>query len=409
MAGSETNQIEEFLEEDPSPQEDNPITDLLEENSIDPESQNFMVIYDKDGPIENAQVSTADTHDGVEEVLGTLKKIPRFVPALVSGWDVDTLERRREQYLNPDYILGGSMGTVIQLYEEKKRVHGQIGKEKIYSLFGNVFEEAAKYGDQKEGLKILPQGNESNLVASIKFEAENSRANVGEIAEDVTTQQIYQAIKDRDTETSFSNVEEDGKQKVEFENTEKDAEVLTEVLTSDFVYPGLRFEERGGDKIAFYRDENDLDQISKAEGEEIMRRATPEDMKCLPYDDWGADLIRQDIDKTSYPFGKPGAVMRLGEEAFNEEEFYGIMIGDSETDIEVAEELDNIVFVAVEGSSSHEIARKKEDWARGRDYEVAEDAVDFTLSLSKAMEEYREDWDHYSTLENQGYVQPAAS
>lgn len=364
---------------------------MLEKNEVDIENDNLFAVYDKDGPLEDPEVSTPDIHDGVEDVVGTLEKQPGFVPAVVSGWDVDTLSRRREGYLNDDFMVAGSMGTVAEIGGEKQQVHPEIDKSQIYRTFQNVFQQAAEYDDsEKDGLKISPQGNFSNIVASIKFEAENERAHVGEIADDPTTEEIYEAIAEREGEQHFSRFEEEGQKKLAFENSQEGAEVLADVLKQDFIYPGVRFEETEGGQIAFYRDSEDAEDFDKQEGYELLAEATPEGVDDKPYDDWGSDMIV----KVDEEFGKPQGVSTLAEEAFDGEEYRGLMIGDSETDREVAQENEDIYFVAIRGSEAHEEAINDQEWARVRDYVVAENAVDFTEALTETMDKRREDWHH---------------
>ncbi|MFB6116127.1 MAG: hypothetical protein ABEK10_01330 [Candidatus Nanosalina sp.] len=364
---------------------------MLEKNDVDVENENLFAVYDKDGPLEDPEVSTPDIHDGVEEVVGTLEAQPGFVPAVVSGWDVDTLSRRRESYLNDDFMVAGSMGTVAEIGSEKQQVHPEIDKNQIYRTFQNVFQQAAEYdGSERDGLKISPQGNFSNIVASIKFEAENERAHVGEIADDPTTEELYNAIAERGGEQYFSRYEEDGQKKLVFENSEEGAEMLADVLTQDFIYPGVRFEETEGGRIAFYRDSEDAENFDKQDGYDLLTEATPEGVDDKPYDDWGSDMIV----KVDEEFGKPQGVSTLAEEAFDGEEYRGLMIGDSETDREVAQENEDIYFVAIRGSEAHEQAINDRDWERGTDYVVAENAVDFTEALTETMVEHREDWQH---------------
>ena len=377
---------------------------MLEENDVDIENTNLLAVYDKDGPLEDPSVSAAVIHEGVEGIVGTLEAQSGFVPAVVSGWDVDTLSRRRGNYLNQDFMVAGSMGTVAEIDSEKHQVHPDVDKDRIYRSFQKVFQQAAKYeGSEKEGLKILPQGNFSNIVASIKFEAENERARVGEIADNPTTEEIYEAIADRGGEEHFSRFEEDGEKKIAFENSQESAEILADVLSQDFVYPGVRFEETGGRQIALYRDEEDAENFDKQEGYDLLARAAPEGVEDKPYDDWGSDMIV----KVDEEFGKPQGVRMLAEEAFGREEYRGLMIGDSETDREVAYENEDIYFVAIRGSEAHEEAIKDDEWERGTDYLLAENAVDFTEALSDTMGKYREDWQHdyFDRPSNTGFEQ----
>lgn len=369
--------------------EENSVESLLEENKVDISSENLFVVYDKDGPLEDPSVSTAETWGGVEEVVGSLESSDGLEFGVVSGWDVDTLRRRRQEYLDDSFLLGGSMGTVVEKDGEKKLVHEEVSKDDIYESFRNVFQQAAEYGEGREGLKILPQGNSSNLVASIKFEAENDRADVGRISDQPSTEEIYEAILDREAE-GFEKVEENGVEKILFSNSSEDSRVLAEVFTEDFIYPGVRFEERDDERIAFYRDERDLEEFEKEEGYSLLMQAAPQDIKVKPYEDWGADLIKE----VDHEFGKPAGVEKLGEEAYGEEDYTGIMIGDSTTDLEVAQEHDNFYFAAISGSEAEKEARREGNWKEGEDYIVVQNGVDFTVMFSEAMENHREDWEH---------------
>lgn len=357
---------------------------LLEENEIDPEQDNMFVVFDKDGPLEDPSVSTAETWNNVEEVVGTLEPHPGLEFAVVSGWDVDTLRRRRDNYLNDSFHLSGSMGTVVDINGKKDQVH-DIGKDDIYSTFQNVYDAAAD-----ENLKIHPQGNSSNIVGSIKMEAESpERADVGAIADEVSASEIYSAIKNREPGAEFFYTEAD-RPKVVFENNEENSKILTEVLTEDFVYPGLRFEREDNDKISVYRDPVDREDVHRDRIYQVLQEAAPSNFQVKPYDDWGADLIRE-VDEFT---GKPQGVATLGEEVFGSEEYSTVIIGDSTTDMAVPLENPDSYFVAIEGSEAEHRSHEYEEWTEGEDYIVVEDGVEFAGMLSSVMEDKREDWNH---------------
>ncbi|MFT4892239.1 MAG: hypothetical protein ACI8Z7_000006 [Candidatus Nanohaloarchaea archaeon] len=357
---------------------------MLEENEIDPEQDNMFVVFDKDGPLEDPSVSTAETWDGVEEVVGSLEPHPGLEFAVVSGWDVDTLRRRREDYLNDSFHLSGSMGTVVDVDGKKAQVH-DIGKDDIYSAFQRIYSAAAD-----ENLKIHPQGNSSNIVGSIKMEAESpDRANVGAIADDVSASEIYSAIKTREPGAEFFYTEAD-RPKVVFDNNEKNSRVLTEVLTNDFIYPGVRFEREDGDRISLYRDPIDREDVSREQVYQVLEGSAPSNIKVKPYEDWGADLIRE-VDDFK---GKPQGVATLGKDVFSNEEYSTLIIGDSTTDMAVPLENPDSYFVAIEGSEAEHRSHEYEEWCEGEDYIVVEDGVEFAGMFSSVMKDKREDWNH---------------
>ena len=183
------------------------------------------------------------------------KKNPNVLRTIISGWDYESVRHLTDE------ILGGVIECIIpeggSIFEYKETVHNLYSlknSNNLYETEKKVFKEAAK-----QGLMLAIQGNISKSINCIYFEANgptrgNLRKHFLVIDKDPSTKNLYYAIKHSDFDTSGFTYEDE---KIKFEPTTKNTEILHFILSEVYTLQSVRFAEEEGDKISIRRDNED--------------------------------------------------------------------------------------------------------------------------------------------------------
>lgn len=343
---------------------------ILDERDVDLLEDQILITYDKDGPLDNPEVSRFEPVDGIEAV-AELEERPNICYALVSGWPIDMLQDFSRRYVDDGFdYFSGSLGTTVSTREGEimEPSEPEIDARDIYQ---GVYEAAAD-----EGVKTLVQPNRSSSVVSFKAEAESSeRANTRFFAdENISTRDIWRDLQDQDSGSFWYDSDSD---QIVFENTLQDARILTAILTEEYNFPGLRFDRRNGE-IAFSRDTEDREDYGLAEVHDFIEGAVSTDYQppglaekadVHTNDDYGADVVIGDA-------GKYIGADALSDAVFGEDRVFHVHMGDSRSDFDMVKYSDvDGLFLPQQGTEAH---RLSEEYWDSNEYVPLQDGVEYT-------------------------------
>ena len=281
----------------------------------------ILVGYDMNGPL------TATFDASLQPLITVQKGIlalhgNEVYKVIMSGWDIITLRNFRDERIGISEM--GLIGELGAVYEHQGQIFKMfsVGKEKHYRMKLRVYQEAAK-----EGLKIAIQGNISDRVACIYFEADSEkRGNVRHHFlvrdTDIKTQDIYEALR-RKEEFGF-----DGK-KIKFKPTVQTIEEMDFVLSQVYPLNSVRLASEG-EEIALWRDNTDREDFTFENMLDFAEKVIPKEWKIDPNNGWCIDIIYRG-DETK--LNKEYTANKFGERVFGTDDFIITNIGDKKSDL----------------------------------------------------------------------------
>lgn len=347
---------------------------ILESKDYNSE-KNILVGLDWNGPIAN----TCDSREIDEHTVQQIQELENydFETSLVSGHPMVNLEEFKEILDMEELHRVGELGSMYAVNgENPEQVNPEISREPIDKSYQKLYQEAAE-----EEIKLLPQPNISNIVACVRAEAEGSergekRGGTYRLDESgETTEEIYQYLDGEGFEYDKDN------NRVVFENNLENAAELTETLTHNFRYPGLRFENAEDGKIQFYRaTEDDTEKIaSPEEAHEFIIEAIPEelDLEFHKNDDYGVDL---EINGSS----KYKGMKALANELYQEDTNFYFHVGDKKGDIMMED--DSLFFPQKEKQAQRVL--EDQGFTAYEDFVPVEDAAEYIKIVETVAEDY---------------------
>lgn len=294
---------------------------MMEKEGIELDEVEILEGYDMNGPLTRTDHSELPVHDSVADTFEVLDVGENNFAALVSGHPTGNLRYFRDRKLGQEEMgIVGELGSVV-VNGGVEMVHPEEDPLELFDIYRDVYRKAAE-----QEVKLLPQNNISNVVGCIRVEGEgrpgDERSALYQRAEvlEQSTDDIARKLE------PYGGFEYDG-ERILFEDTMRNAVVLTDVLREEFDYPGVRFEEAEDGRIAFYRDRNDREDFSLEEAHDFIAEEVPEQYEYLVNDDWGVDFM------TSTEASKERGARALAENYFGEDEYVITHVGDKESDI----------------------------------------------------------------------------
>lgn len=316
---------------------------MIEKEDIDLEETEILEGYDMNGPLTRTDDSDLPVHDSVKEKFEELDVGENNFAALVSGHPIENLRYFRDKQLEqPEMGMVGELGSVI-VNGGTEMVHPEEDPRELFDIYQDLYRKAAE-----QEVKLLPQNNISNVVGCVRVEGEgrteDERSGLyrRDDVQDQGTEDIAEALE------PYSGFQYDG-ERITFEDTTKNAVILTDVLREQFDYPGIRFEETEDGQLAFYRDTEDRDDYDLEDAHRFIEEEVPDEHEYLVNDDWGVDFM------TSSQASKENGARALAEKYFGNDDYVITHVGDKESDIMTS--YDTFIMTQ-EGTEAHRYAQE---------------------------------------------------
>ncbi len=331
---------EEVLEQDRIERKADVFIRMLEADGRKPDEIELIESHDVNGPWVSTDDAEFHLKEEVEYVLDQVDLGGTHHTILASGHPIENLRKVRGERLGKEDLgLVGELGSVYEDGGGLEFVYPEEDPRELFDVHRRLYEKAAD-----EEVKLLPQNNVSNTVTCIRVEGE------GEPGDERSGAYRVDGIREQTLEDiageleDYNGFEYDG-DRVAFDNSLKNAAILTDVLRYEFRYPGLRFERADDGRIAFYRDPEDDPDMELDEAWDFVKDALPEGAEPVENDDWGVDV------KTRGNISKGVGIHSYADEKLDEVDYAIAHVGDSETDVL---EVEGAYNFPLEGTEAHE-------------------------------------------------------
>ncbi len=348
--------------------------DILQERDIDIQDRSVLIGYDMNGPLTDRDSSQLQPN---EQVTTAVRTVPLdrddVLGAMISGYDIDTLQYFRDQRLELEDRMEvvGELGSVYTADGDVHQVHPGADEDDIIELKQSLYEAAAQ-----ESRKLLEQGNFSTVVGCTRIEGEGTPEDPrGETYlhvdadPDETTEDLWEALRDVD---GFSYNRNNGI--ITYESDHDTTKALSEALRHDHTFLGVRFRELTDGRIGLRRDRTDAD-IDIEDAHAFIENSLPEGWRTEPNPDWGVDYISTDISPS-----KERGANSLAQQYFDsgKDEYLIAHVGDKEGDVMDG---DNAVFFPQENTPAHRHCEEN-----GIEHVPVRDAWDYSLIMAELLD-----------------------
>jgi hypothetical protein len=332
-------------------------------------SGNIVCGLDVNGPIVDCDDSELTPYPGASDAIRYLIASPGIEVTLCTGWDLKSMEFFKENRLKVEAL--GTVGEYGMVYERKGVFHYlyPYNEQEALNFVRDVLASSAE-----EKVKVAFQGNFSTGAGAIYIEGDRN----GNLLQ-------HPLVKGRrpDLETLAkacgpeSKVEYSAADKrVRFSPEAENMRGLYKALVKTHPLISVRVERCGDGRLALWIDEQDKPGFDF----EALKKVVPSfekrtGRKALVYEDFGVDLIAPAVEAGNY--SKDSGLRAFGREAFGNDDFLSIIIGDKRSDI--PKTLTKTLMAAQKGASAEKIAR---DENIPSFYPI--DVRDFAVALSEA-------------------------
>ncbi len=338
-------------------------------------SGNIVVGLDVNGPIVACDDNNLNPFNCATECIKYMMSTPGIEVTLMTGWDLSTMDFFKRNKLHiPEIGIVGEYGMVYERHGNFRYLYPYREEERL-EFMSAILKTAAP-----QNLKVAFQGNYSPGAGAICVEADVN----GDLLQHPLVKGRRPSIRQiYDAAIKKSNIEIVD-EKIVFENKPDNLKGLSEALYKIYPLISVRVKNVEGNKLSIHIDPKDqpdfnyesLKEFAKIAGEETQR-------KYIAYEDHGVDFISKEAEDGN--FSKDAGLREYGREAFGNNDFISVIIGDKSSD--VPRTLDNTLFFPLTGSDAEPIAREKNVPSLG-----AIDVRDFALALSEAhrIKQFRE-------------------
>lgn len=310
-------------------------------------SGNIVCGLDVNGPIVDCDDSELTPYPGANRAIEYLIDNPGIEVTLCTGWDLKSMEFFKDNRLGVEKL--GTVGEYGMVYERGGKFNYlyPYNEQEACHFVRDVLGAAA---DQK--VKVAFQGNYSTGAGAIYIEGDRNgnvlqhplvkgrRPTAKQLAEAMTVNGSKAALDEASGRIRFSS------DVANMAGTYR-ALIKTHPLIS------VRVELDGSDYVIWIDDQDkpgfDFEAL-KAVVPAFEARAG---RKALVYEDFGVDLIAPAVEKGNY--SKDSGLRAFGREAFGNDDFLSIIIGDKRSDI--PKSLTKTLMAAQKASSAEKIAR----------------------------------------------------
>ena len=305
---------------------------------------------DVNGPIVDCDDSELTPYPGAAEAITYLIGIQGIEVTLCTGWDLNSMEFFKENRLKVEGL--GTVGEYGMVYERKGKFNYlyPYNEQEALNFVRDVLTSAA---EQK--VKVALQGNYSTGAGAIYIEGDKN----GNLLQHPlvkgrrpTLEKLAQACT-----AGGSRVELDRKAgRIRFSAKAENMRGLYQALIKTHPLISVRVENSGADELALWIDEKDAPGFDF----EALKKVVPpfekrSGRKALVYEDFGVDLIAPRVEAGNY--SKDAGLRAFGREAFGNDNFLSIIIGDKRSDI--PKSIAKTMMAAQKGTSAEKIANEE--------------------------------------------------
>jgi len=313
-------------------------------------SGNIVCGLDVNGPIVDCDDSELTPYAGAAEAIGYLIARDGIEVTLCTGWDLNTMEFFKENRLGVAEL--GTVGEYGMVYERKGefRYLYPYNEDEALQFVKDLLESAAV-----EDVKVAIQGNYSTGAGAIYIEGDIN----GNLLEHPLVKGRRPSMKKlAEACAEGSRVTFDEKaNRIRFSSEKANLRGIYQALVKKHPLISVRVEQQGpGGELAIWIDDQDkpgFDFESLKKVAPIFEKRTGR--KALVYEDFGVDFIAPAVEEGNY--SKDAGLRQFGREAFGNDEFLSVIIGDKRSDI--PKTLTKTLMAAQKGTSAEQIAREE--------------------------------------------------
>ncbi len=322
---------------------------------------------DVNGPIVDCDDSELTPYPGAAEAISYLIGQPDIEVTLCTGWDLNSMEFFKEHRLKIDAL--GTVGEYGMVFERGGKFNYlyPYNEQEAFTFVRDVLSAAAE-----TGVKVALQGNFSTGAGATYIEGDVN----GNVLEHPLVkgrrpgmEQLCRAMVENGSEAELV----DGK--IIFGEGVPNMRGVYQALVKEHPLISVRVEREGG-KFSIWIDDQDAPGF---DFEKLKQVAPVFEKRCgrkaLIYEDFGVDLIAPAVEKGNY--GKDSGLRAFGRDAFGNDDFLSIIIGDKRSDI--PKTLDKTLMAAQKGSQAEQIANDE-----GIPSFNPLDVRDFALAMAEA-------------------------
>ena len=310
-------------------------------------SGNLVCGLDVNGPIVDCDDSELTPYPGASEAISYLIAQDGIEVTLCTGWDLNTMEFFKENRLE---VAGlGTVGEYGMVYERKGEFHYlyPYNEDEALQFVKDLLEAAAA-----EDVKVALQGNYSTGAGAIYIEGDTN----GNLLEHPlvkgrrpTMKQLAEACAQGSRVTYDDNAD-----RIRFSSDKENLRGIYQALVKKHPLISLRVEQEApGAQLAVWIDDRDrpgFDFESLKKVAPVFEKRTGR--KALVYEDFGVDFIAPAVEEGNY--SKDAGLREFGREAFGNDDFLSVIIGDKRSDI--PKTLAKTLMAAQKGTSAEQIA-----------------------------------------------------
>ena len=330
------------------------VEEIAQQKGLDLYSSQMIVGFDIQGPVVKLTDASFEPWHNIREAILDFNNNSNIEKAIISGWDLKSLENFRDTKLGdlPISIIG-ELGSIINYENQIYEINPMEDTSELYNMELDLFKKAAK----KE-LKIAIQGNASKNVNCFYFEGDEiGRGDVKNhfLVKDteVNTKDIYQAIITSHFNTDNFEYNNDA-DKICFEPTLKNIEIIDYFLRQVYTLQSVRLAEEDGNKISIRRDNDDDINFTIDDMVQFSEEAIPDSWEIDPNSDYCVDVISKN---KGYRPTKEAAIYELGKLKFGEDaNIIYTNIGDKKGDVLTGP---NTIFFAQIGSPAEDYCKEE--------------------------------------------------
>lgn len=288
----------------------------------------ILELFDMQGSPDERLIGDHSRWGYIRNALLHAKRNDKICKAIASGWDRTSIKYIMDEKLGgliKDAVVEG--GTICEHNDEVHDLYPLDNSEDLYEIEKNIFKEAAK-----QELMLAIQGNVSKSFNSIYFEAnELTRGNLREHfivtrRGNPTTKDIYYTIEHSEFDTSGFTYENE---KITFEPTIKNTEILHFILSEAYTLQSVRFAEEEGDRISIIRDNEDKKDFESKDINKFAEKTIPNGWYYTINSDFCMDFAIAGSTRLT----KEYAANRLGEIIFPRKKIIVTHTGDNISDV----------------------------------------------------------------------------
>lgn len=332
-------------------------------------SKNLVCGLDVNGPIVDCDDSELTPYPGASEAIEYLIDNDGIEVTLCTGWDLKSMEFFKENRLGVERL--GTVGEYGMVYERGGKFNYlyPYSDREACAFVRDVLTSAAQ-----QKVKVAFQGNYSTGAGAIYIEGDRN----GNVLQHPlvkgrrpTMAQLAGAMTGNGSQAEFDAAAG----RIRFPAAPDNMKGIYQALIKTHPLISIRV-ELADEVFSVWIDEDDKPGFDF----EALKKVVPafeknSGRKALVYEDFGVDLIAPAVEKGNY--SKDSGLRAFGREAFGNDDFISIIIGDKRSDI--PKTLTNTLMAAQKDSNAEKIAR---DENIPSFYPI--DVRDFAVAVSEA-------------------------